>query len=168
MLAPRNDLSNQRRKIMETKKISFFRSIGGKVLLIFVIISILAIGVLAIISAISSSNALKKADSNQLESIGVIKSNQITTLFDRLMADVEVVANTNDVVNSIENFILYHIEMDIQATAPYDMSSSAENLTRNYDEIYTEANNILKKYSEIYGYYDVFLICAKHGLRKQI
>lgn len=144
-------------------KISFINSIGGKILIIFVSVSILAIGTLAVISAMASSKALKAAASHQLEAIGVLKSNQVRSLFNRILSDVEVVAGTQDVINSIESFILYHREMDFEDTDLYDMSSSAEGLTKTYDEIYSEANNLLKKYAEIYGYYDVFLICAKHG-----
>ena len=51
-------------------KISFVNSIGGKILIIFVSVSILAIGTLAVISAMASSKALKAAASNQLEAIG--------------------------------------------------------------------------------------------------
>ena len=144
-------------------KISFVNSIGGKILIIFVSTSIVALGGLASILAMASSKALKEATANQLESIGVIKSNQIEDLFTRLMEDVEVVANTTDVLKALENFRLYHSEMNIQATGLYDMSSSEEDLTLTYDEIYYEANNLLKKYAEVYGYYDVFLLCAKHG-----
>ena len=147
----------------ENRKISLVNSIGGKILIIFISVSILALGALALISAMASSKALKAVTANQLESIGVIKSNQISDLFSRLMEDVAVVAGTNDVEKSMEHFILYHQEMDIQATDLYDMSSSAEDLTRTYDEIYFEANNLLKKYAEVYGYYDVFLICKNHG-----
>jgi len=148
---------------METKKIRFFSSIGGKILLIFVILSVLTILALALVTLNRTSQALSAAASNQLTAISEIKHNQMEHLFDRIMNDVEVVASTNDVVESIDHFILYHNEMDIQATAFYDMSGTGENLTRSYNEIYTQANDLLKKYAEIYGYADVFLLCAKHG-----
>ncbi len=147
----------------ENGKVSFINSIGGKILIVFTLLTTATIVALALISLTRTSKALSDAASNQLSAIRTIKEKQITELFDRFMSDVEVVADTHDVEKSIENFILYHNEMDIQATAPYDMSSSAEGLTRTYDDIYSETNNLLKKYAEIYGYYDVFLICAKHG-----
>jgi methyl-accepting chemotaxis protein len=148
---------------MEIRKISFFRGIGGKILLIFVILSLLTIVALASITLNRTSQALSSAASDQLTAMSKIKHDQMENLFERIMSDVEVVANTSDVVNSINYFINYHIEMNIQATAFYDMSSSADNLTRTYNEIDSEANDLLKKYGEIYGYFDVFLLCARHG-----
>jgi methyl-accepting chemotaxis protein len=148
---------------MKSKKIGFFKSIGGKILLIFIVVSILALGTIAVISAIASARAVKAATSNQLESIGVIKANQIINLFDRLISDTEVVADSQDVINSVEKLIVYHREMDIKGTDSYNMSSSADSLTLTYDEIYNGVNSVLKKYAEVYGYYDVFLVCAAHG-----
>ena len=148
---------------MSTEKVSFIRSIGGRILLIFVFVSILAVGALALISLNKANNALDDAYRKQLASVGDLKANQLVLYFDRIMKDVEVVAGSEDVGNALEKLILYHEEMHIQPTAPYDMSSSADNLTRTYDEIYEEVNSSLKKYTEIYGYYDVYLVCAKHG-----
>ncbi len=150
-------------KDMETKRVTFLRSIGGRILIIFVLVSITVIGVLAVISVNIADASLQTATFNQLRSVGEIKSNQILSFFDRVMEDVEVVAGSNDVAESIDEFILYHNEMGINPEGSFDMSSSAENLTRTYEEIYSDANTVLKKYAEVYGYYDVFLICAEHG-----
>ncbi|MCK5674289.1 MAG: HAMP domain-containing protein [Spirochaetales bacterium] len=148
---------------METKKINFFKSIGGKILLIFVILSVLTIVSLALITLNKTTQALDHEAEQMLSAISEIKHNQMESLFDRIMKDAEVVAGTHDVVVSLDHLITYHKEMKIGGSNFYDMSSSAENLTRTYDEIYSEVNNLLKKYSEVYGYYDVFIICASHG-----
>lgn len=148
---------------MSTEKVSFIRSIGGRILLIFVFVSILAVGALALISLNKANNALDDAYRKQMATAGDLKEHELLSYFDRIMKDVEVVAGSEDVGNALEKLILYHEEMHIQPTAPYDMSSSADNLTRTYDEIYEEVNSSLKKYTEIYGYYDVYLVCAKHG-----
>jgi methyl-accepting chemotaxis protein len=59
------------------EKISFFRSIGGKITIITVLIVLLSIGVVTVLSILQSSNALMDSWYQQLRAIREIKTNQL-------------------------------------------------------------------------------------------
>jgi two-component system, chemotaxis family, sensor kinase CheA len=69
----------------------------------------------------------------------------------------------NLLIEAIEKFRTYHLEMEIQATDSYDISSSGNNLSRTYEEIYSEVDMLLETYVHEYGYFDAYLICEAHG-----
>ena len=58
-------------------KISFVNSIGGKILIVFILLSSATIVALALISLTRTSKALSDAASNQLDAIRSIKKTQI-------------------------------------------------------------------------------------------
>ncbi|HIP64656.1 MAG TPA: hypothetical protein EYH10_05265 [Deltaproteobacteria bacterium] len=57
---------------------------------------------------------------------------------------------------TIEHFFMYHHDLDIQADAPYDVS------TPEYERVWQKVSGSLDSYMNEYGYYDIFVICAKH------
>ena len=137
--------------------------LSGKLVLYFLLVGLLPFIVIAVISLNNSSQSIKELSFDKLEAIKTIKKNQISSYIENKTTEVEVISETQDVLNSIEGFIQYHNEMEIGSTESYDRSSSNINVTESYEELYAEAHNALKKYAEKYGYYDLFLICAKHG-----
>lgn len=145
------------------KKINFFSTVGGKLLLIFVLVGLAIIAALGGIASFLSSNALKKNAFKQLEAVQMIKKNQIHDYFVDSLITAEVVADSKDVREAIKDFIRYHEEMGIGATEDFDMTGTGEGLTKTYKQVYDEAHEQLAKYCEKYGYYDIFLICHKHG-----
>jgi len=79
---------------MQTEKISFFKSIGGKILLLFTIIMVLAIGILTYLAVTQSSSALMESSYAQLKSVRDIKKNQIQSYFEERKEDMNVLENT--------------------------------------------------------------------------
>ncbi len=147
----------------DEKKRGVLGGIGAKILAIFVLVSVVAIAAVTGVSVVRSSQALRAQAFNQLASVHAIKQQQIRDYFKRVMDDIHVVARSTDAKDAIHAFVQYHVEMDIQADENYDLSSSAAAVTATYEEIYAEANANLAKYADVYGYYDVFLICGPHG-----
>ncbi len=79
---------------MQGNKVSFFRSIGGKIMLITLLIVLLSIGVVTILAILQSSAALMDNSYNQLSAIREIKKNQIERYFEERQGDMGVLVET--------------------------------------------------------------------------
>lgn len=141
----------------------FFRTIGGKLIIISALVILSSLTVLTVISLLRMSQAIEEEAIAKLQAIKHAKKNELLELFDRTGKDSDVISQTQEIQDAIDQLILYHVEMNISATGSYDTSGSGDHLTRGYEEIYRDINKNLQKYNDIYEYYDVFLICAKHG-----
>jgi methyl-accepting chemotaxis protein len=139
------------------------RGIGRKILLIFVGVSVVAIGSLAIIAAMQSSAALSDSTTSQLQAIRTIKANQIANYFEGAKTDTLVISRTEDVRIAVQEFVRYHNEMNIGAEDEYDTTGTGDTLTRTWQEIYNEVDKKLSVYVDEMGYYDVFITCYDHG-----
>ena len=73
------------------------------------------------------------------------------------MQDLEIVAKSADMSHMFATLLQYHIDTQVQADGPYDVT------TPEYQKIWKEESGELSRYVSDYGYYDIFIICAKHG-----
>ncbi len=137
--------------------------IGTKLIAFFLIIGIVPLIFMGILSYNSAADALKIEAENKLEVAANLKKVQIESMFDNIRSNMNAISSTNDIKLAITALTKYHKEMDIQATAPYDMSSSKQAVTVKYAELYNHVHSLLRVYPEQYGYYDIFIICAPHG-----
>jgi len=92
---------------MKEDKISFFKSIGGKITLMFVVVVALAIGVVTLISVQQSTASMMDLQFNQLRAIREIKAGQIEGYFEERAGDLAVLRETtqkiyNDSIELIE------------------------------------------------------------------
>jgi len=85
------------------------------------------------------------------------KIKQLNDFFQKVNSDVTTLATSRDVMEVYEQLVQYHIDTDVEATGNYDVT------TDDYRKIWEENNKFLGQYVENCGYYDVFIICAKHG-----
>ena len=53
--------------------------------------------------------------------------------------------------------------MNISESGEYLLTGEGDHPTNKYSELYQFINDNLAKYNDIYGYYDVIVICARHG-----
>ena len=137
--------------------------LSTKLLLGFLSVTIIPLLIVTIWSSISSSRALYNSDKRELTALMTVKASQISSFFKERIGDVELATYSEDVHESEGKLVHYHNEMNIGANEDFDTTGSGEGLTLSYQEIYDDVDEFLGKYGEIYGYYDVFLICAKHG-----
>ncbi|MFW5711144.1 MAG: methyl-accepting chemotaxis protein [Spirochaetota bacterium] len=79
---------------MKEQKISFFKSIGGKITLMFVAVVVLALGAVTLLSVRESSDSLMESQFAQLRAIREIKAGQIETYFDDRRGDMNVLSET--------------------------------------------------------------------------
>lgn len=137
--------------------------LSTKLIIGFLAVSLIPIAVISIWSSVSSSRAMFEDAEEKLEAILEIKSNQIEKFFNERVGDVELASYSHDVFDAVQQLKLYHTEMNIQSDEDFDTTGSGDHLSRDYHEIYEDVNEFLGKYGEIYGYYDVFIVCEKHG-----
>ncbi len=108
-------------------------------------------------SSQKASNALLQSSFNQLEGIRSVKKHQIEEFFTERMHAVQILSKSADTHETYEELHKYHVETNVQADGPYDVS------TAEYARIWKEKSGDLVNYMHKYGYYDVFIMCAKHG-----
>ena len=147
----------------DKRKVSLTRGVGGKILLLFISVTLVGVTALTIVAANRASTALRESSVKELRAIQAIKSNQIDSLFEELHVEMEVIARSGDVDEVLEDLIRYHEEMGVDATGPYDITGNGDELTLAYEEIYRTAHEKLSVYTEVAGHYDLFLACEEHG-----
>ncbi len=87
----------------KTEKISFLRSIGGKIMLIMALIVLLSIGVVTVLSITQSSNALITASFHELEAVREVKTNQMNVYIQNKHNEMDFLTETVEVLE-IEAF----------------------------------------------------------------
>ena len=128
-----------------------------KFVVAFLIIGIIPFAVMGLLSMDKSSKALSKQAFNQLEALQMVKKTQIKDYFKNLFIQMDIVAQTQEVLSFNKRLRQYHNDINVTATGNYDVTTS------EYQEIWNVFGKKLRQYQEKSGVYDVFLICAKHG-----
>jgi methyl-accepting chemotaxis protein len=128
-----------------------------KLITLFLLAGIIPLVVVGWWSSQKATDALMQGSFNQLETVRSIKKNQIERFFHERMQDLQILSKSTDTHTVIARFFKYHNDFNIQADAPYDVSTS------EYKRIWEEDSSDLASYMSDYGYYDIFIICAKHG-----
>ncbi|MFW6288148.1 MAG: methyl-accepting chemotaxis protein [Spirochaetota bacterium] len=147
----------------DKRKVSMIRGVGGKILIIFVSVTVVGVATLAIVAANRASTALRESSVDQMRAVREIKSNQIQSLFEQLDAETDIIALSGDVDEALEDLLRYREEMDVDATGPYDITGTGDELTLTYEEIYDETYDKLSVYTEVAGHYDLYLVSEDHG-----
>jgi methyl-accepting chemotaxis protein len=98
-----------------------------------------------------------KKSYNSLTSARDSKVNQIQNFFSERIGDINVLAVNGNVKNLTNDLIYVHKELNVQATDNYPVTNPlAKEKTAISDKFF-------QFYAKEYGYYDVFIVCAKHG-----
>lgn len=179
------------------KIVRHFKKIGVRLITAFLLIGILPLLLASFISSRNASEALGRANFNQLTGVREIKKTQIEQFFVARQNDIEVLGNTvqalrkeafsrlesqhelkskmlsqyfrkaildmqifsrgKDAMSLFAALSQYHQESLPGESSPFDVDS----LT--YEKIWKTIGENVAKFQADTGYYDVFLICAKHG-----
>jgi len=97
-------------------------------------------------------NAVKK-----LEAVQALKKAELEEYFTRAYEDVRAIADSKDALDAFALLKGYHDTMNTDAHGPLNVN------TPEYKQLHKKVDPFLEKYVKTYGYYDVFIICAKHG-----
>lgn len=102
-------------------------------------------------------NTLREEAFAKLKAVHAIKTETVQNYFNNAFSQTKVLAESRDVTELFTELIAYHHETNVQADGPFDVT------TEEYNAIYNSFGGRLNKFQEESGYYDVFVICAKHG-----
>jgi len=122
------------------------------------IISLLLLALVTTTVAVNTSkNALQNASYAALTTVRDMKKSQIETFFHERVADIAIIARSQDLSELVDDLIHVHETLAVGATDPYPVKNplSIEKQARH------EA--FFQGYMKDYGYYDIFVVCAKHG-----
>lgn len=128
-----------------------------KLLTLFLMVGLVPLLVIGWWSSQHAADALMQSSFNQLEGIRSIKKHQIDEYFIERMYAIEILSKSADTHLMFEKLLEYHMDTNVQANGTYDTSTS------RYKQIWQEESGDLANYMEKYGYYDIFIVCAKHG-----
>ncbi len=109
------------------------------------------------ISVSQSKDALMKNSFSQLTTVRDMKKHFIESFFSERVGDINVLSVNDNVKNLTNDLIYVHKELGVQPTDNYPVTNPlAKEKTAISDEFF-------QFYAKEYGYYDVFIVCAKHG-----
>ena len=100
---------------------------------------------------------LRKEAFDKLKAIEVIKKNQIENYFHDTFLQMSVFGRSADVNNLFQKLVRYHKDTGVTATGEYDVA------TPEYKKLYDEFAGELNRFYKDAGYYDIFIMCGKHG-----
>ncbi len=138
-------------------------SIKIKLIVIFLLLSIIPIAITGILAYNNAKTALTKEAENKLDAIAVIKQENVEGFFDKAKQDIEVAASGKTTIRLTNEFIQYHHEMELTSDSKYDTSSSGAKVTKRWDDIAKDADTAIGRYVKLWSYKDLYIICAAHG-----
>ncbi|MEA1982112.1 MAG: methyl-accepting chemotaxis protein, partial [Campylobacterota bacterium] len=123
-----------------------------------VIISLIALSVIiTFVSVSESKEALMKKSYDSLASARDSKANQIQNFFAERIGDINVMAESKNMRDLVNDLIHVHNELKVKGDEKYPVNHPMAKEKIEAHEAF------FQKYAKEYGYYDVFVICAKHG-----
>jgi len=158
--------------------LSFFRSLRFKLILLFLIVSLIPLITVSFIAYIQAKNALKTEVINKLVAVRDIKANQITKYFEERLGDVKVFSQNSSVIAATNAFDdALHTDMktlnkstETEVIKQYrtlyldkaDMNNADDGST--YNTIHAKYHILFKTYMETYGYNDILLVEPHEGV----
>lgn len=102
-------------------------------------------------------NTLRVEAFAKLEAAHDNKTASINHYLDTAFSQMDILARSKDVSQLYNQLVIYHDNTYVDSDGLYDVS------TAEYKDIYRNYGEELNHFQEKTGYYDVFIICAKHG-----
>ena len=132
-------------------------TIKTKILALVVSALILLSVVLSTISIVSAKKALLQESYHALESARDSKKAQLELFFKGIKSDIYIASKSLDIEHLTEDMIRIHEELDVKSSDRYPVDNAVvKETTLKYEEFFNA-------YAKEQGYYDIFVICAKHG-----
>ncbi|RXK13686.1 chemotaxis protein, partial [Malaciobacter mytili LMG 24559] len=132
-------------------------AIKTKILLIGLSSLILLGVILAIISVKYSKDVLMQESFDRLQTVKDIKAHQLEVFFQERIADIKVLAKSENIKNIINDLTETHNELSVKSTDNFPVTNEmVKDETKPHEDFF-------QSYMNDYGYYDIFVICAQHG-----
>jgi len=104
-----------------------------------------------------SESALINSVEDKLKVIHEKKQNEVESVMATMVSDVEYLATSPEINEFYDGLKFYHDFGGIIDDGTIDVKSDS------YNSLYAEGGPFFDQFVSFKGYYDVFLICAKHG-----
>lgn len=135
----------------------FTKKLSTRLVLLFLAISLIPVIITGVLSVKNSYDALQDSEFSQLQSVGKLKTDAITSYLNDKFTEVHVLAKSGDAIQSFYKLSEYHDKI-----GALDNSSYAIN-TQAYEQIYQDIDPFFDEFKQDFNFYDVLLVCAKHG-----
>lgn len=124
----------------------------------FLIAGLIPVITLIIISTSQSRDALVKSYIEKLEAVQSLKETSLKETMNIAAQDLKILANSGDAISQFNIIKKYHDDTKATPEGNLDVTSSI------YKKLVDNGNTSrLDLFREQKGYYDIFIICAKHG-----
>lgn len=100
---------------------------------------------------------LRHESFEKLEAQHDLKTAMLTSYFEKAIRDMEMFSRSKDVQDLYENLVQYHHDTNVSANGAYNVKSFA------YEQIWKDYGKNVTQFQKDTGYYDIFMVCAKHG-----
>jgi len=132
-------------------------TIKKQLIIALLLVGIIPFSIMGFISFKKSEIALETVQSDKLDVARIIKNNQIGQLFHFRKIDTEMLALSPNTINFTTKLIELHDKYNVGETDLYPVDNpEVKALTDEYHDYFD-------KFTNGYGYYDAYIICAKHG-----
>ena len=136
---------------MEKKKIFFFRSIKGKLLMFFLAVGVISGGSIGVISIIQSQNAIKNEAIAKLSVAAELKTQSVEHFMDARYSEIHMLTGLNSFKSTIENVVNDVYKYNIQPSNDITVIwSQLQKLSYAYR---VEMKDTLSQYVNALGYY---------------
>ena len=132
-------------------------TISKKLIIFMVSIGIIPIIILALLTNSRVKSQLLQDQFEKLEAVQTIKYNQLKTFVKNLKEEVRLVSKLKITKESFKSLIEYHTKLNVDPNLSFPINNA------EYKSLWNDINDDLSKIYNDFGYYDIFLICAKHG-----
>lgn len=113
--------------------------------------------IIGLISTNKSADALLKNSYENLTTVRDMKKDQIQSFFNRSLVDIDLLAHSQNVKELLTDLIDVHNTLEVKKGEAYPVDNQMVIDKKQKHEDYFHS------YMKDYEYYDIFLICAKHG-----
>ncbi len=135
----------------------FKLSLKAQLIFWFLVLGILPVVLVSqqFISKAKETN--KTAAEKKLEAVRNLKKLAIHSYFDMIEGEIEMLSNDHVLAQLVQEARKYHKDNGVKGTEKYPVNNET------YQPIYNKYKPYFDKLVEKHGYYDVFVICKKHG-----
>ncbi len=131
--------------------------LSTKLIVSFLLVGILPACIIGILAINRASNALERESLSKLIAIRDAKKVEVQDYYNEAIVGMETFARSKDAKELYAKLIEYHEKMHTKPDGDYNVD------TPEYKAIWDEYGKNLEEYREDTGFYDIFMICAKHG-----
>ena len=132
-----------------------FKSLSGRLLFWFGLVSVITIFIVGYVNYYYSSNTVLKMEFDKLTTARDIKKEKIINYIDNIFKNLDL--NKEIFKSAFSKLKVYHDSGGGEANEDFKTK------TKEYEKIYSEIDPLFRKYREIYNYADIYLICSDHG-----